>query len=82
MDIRCPVCGEPWDHDELHYVEGMSYQTAWKTFRKRGCEVFGCEHSEVHSNAAMAARMLYDLMPDDPDGCAAMLDELEYFGEI
>jgi hypothetical protein len=25
MDIYCPVCGEPWDHDSLHDVAGERY---------------------------------------------------------
>lgn len=25
MDILCPVCGEPWDHDELHEEAARRY---------------------------------------------------------
>jgi hypothetical protein len=92
MDILCPLCREPWDHDCLHdpfepgterarkyrseiYSKALQkaledvqrerqyrpmtdseqlrmvndranyYANAW-TFRKFGCEVFGCTHDE------------------------------------
>ena len=84
-DIFCPICREPWDHDELHespnfgterarkywktvynkaldkaledmhkegidngkFVDGRAryYANGW-TFRKYGCELFGCTHDE------------------------------------
>jgi hypothetical protein len=25
MDLRCPQCGEPWDHDTLHDEAGARY---------------------------------------------------------
>jgi len=28
MDIHCRYCGEPWDHDELHEIEGHTYKQA------------------------------------------------------
>ena len=30
MDIRCPICGEPWDMDEIHYeVEHQNPGKPW-----------------------------------------------------
>ena len=40
MDIYCPLCGEPWDMDELHEVEDTDFDTARKRFRRDGCVVF------------------------------------------
>lgn len=40
MDIHCRHCGEPWDHDELHNMEGdVPYKEAAKLFSKYGCTV-------------------------------------------
>ena len=36
MDIHCRHCGEPWDHDELHDVEGASYKEAVQLFIVHG----------------------------------------------
>ena len=41
MDIHCRHCGEPWDHDELHEMEDVSYKDAVKLFLKHGCGAFG-----------------------------------------
>lgn len=83
MDIRCPKCGEPWDHDELHeeaQSRGTDYTTVMREFQSVGCEAFGCSHGHVDDDAAMLASMTYDLMGDDMDGAASMFDDAEYFG--
>lgn len=49
MDIHCKHCGEPWDHDELHYVEGKTYKQAGKLFAQYGCGAFD-EHPEPCRN--------------------------------
>jgi len=77
MDVFCPICGEPWDTYEFHEVEGMTYAEAWKAFTKKGCEVFGSKHGEaLDQNTKGSLRMLYDVMGDDVDGIAAILDDL------
>ena len=40
MDIHCRYCGEPWDHDELHEIEGHTYKQAAVAFRSYGCGAF------------------------------------------
>ena len=40
MDIHCRHCGEPWDHDELHDMEGHTYRQAAVAFRSYGCGAF------------------------------------------
>jgi hypothetical protein len=40
MDIHCRHCGEPWDHDELHEIEGHTYKQAAGAFKKYGCGAF------------------------------------------
>jgi hypothetical protein len=73
MDIRCAKCGEPWDMDELHYVEDMSFDQARQGFYKQGCEVFGTTHSQNKADPALS--MLQDLLGDDIDGLAALTED-------
>ena len=88
MDIYCPKCGEPWDNDELHEVvserhangdTNATYNAVAREFRGKGCEVFGCSHGE-YSEAAQFAAVAYDLLGDDMDGAASMMDDAYYFG--
>lgn len=89
MEIRCVRCGEPWDMDELHEMEGPSgealpYKAARARFDTMGCEAFGTSHGEMNwdrgkANVVAAAQ---ELMGDDTDGLASMLDDAEYLGLI
>ena len=54
MDIRCPFCGEPWEHDSLHDMPEGPYKTPYDrqanrnpgyerasaAFRRYGCGFF------------------------------------------
>ncbi len=73
MDVKCPICGEPWDTDELHDVAAKTYKQAYAEFRKIGCEVFGGKHSGNKANLAVGALM--DVLGDDVDGMAATLED-------
>jgi len=92
MDIICPKCGEPWDHDSLHEevaereLEGetATYHGVLREFQASGCGVafraFGGTMGEPCTAAerpysAHAAEALYDLLGDDIDGAAAMLED-------
>lgn len=80
MDIRCPKCGEPWDHDELHEqasLDGRSYDDVAAEFRARGCAAFDGARCTVPADSEMAeaAQTLYDLLGDDMDGAASMLED-------
>ena len=82
MDIHCPKCGEPWDHDELHDApDGMDYKTASREFRKRGCEALGGVCSETTRNPGYAdmAQTVYALMGEDMDGAASMMEEYRFW---
>ena len=94
MDIRCTTCGEPWDHDSLHEIaedrapyEGQDYEKAWawavQQFHSLGCEALGCSHNAVANvRAASIADVLFDVMGDDTDGIAAMLEDAEWMGAL
>lgn len=114
MDVACPVCGEPWEHDSLHEVAQMrygipyylndsdevwlkharkrnpswnsdDYQAVFRTvsaeFRTKGCNAlvlaFGKQSHcvPVHNLRTAAAGALYELLGDDMDGAAAMLED-------
>jgi hypothetical protein len=90
MDIYCPTCAEPFDHDELHSVaeeSGSTYAIVSADFRKRGCKAFEaaygpqthCVPAENKGQANMIAEV-YGLLGDDMDGAASMLDDARYMG--
>ncbi|MPZ50845.1 MAG: hypothetical protein GEU75_16360 [Dehalococcoidia bacterium] len=77
MDIYCPVCGEPWDHNELHDVEGVRFEEARRRFASEGCRVFGSTHnSTVDTDKATKSALLHELLGDDIDGIAALMEDL------
>jgi hypothetical protein len=85
MDILCPKCGEPVDHDELHEraKETMRhYDDVAREFREIGCAALGFKHAvpgqrPIEAEArATAARGVYDALGDDMDGAAALFEDL------
>lgn len=83
MDIKCPKCGEPWAIDELHdvYDDGdrkVSFKTAYTRFRKIGCAVFQTSHNKTPGlDTAAKAQVVMDILGDDVDGAASMLEDLD-----
>lgn len=81
MDLPCKRCGEPWDNDEFHYVaeeNGSDYATVAADFRKLGCEaVTGRQCEAQDSRTTLAASAMYELLGDDMDGAAAMIEDFE-----
>lgn len=88
MDLPCPKCGEPWDNDEFHALAdefGETYRDLTRRFQVVGCSALrnNCstygdgELSEGQKDRAMIASAMYDLLGDDLDGAAAMLDDYE-----
>lgn len=87
MDIYCPVrkCGEPIDMDYLHDVaeeQDRTYSEVRSDFQTRGCEALGMTHSEHDDDATMlraeVMSAMYDLLGDDLDGAAAMMEDFGY----
>lgn len=79
MDIYCPVCGSPWDADELHEQgdwigESLTYQQACARFRFSGCAAFGAKHEPINERLAQASAALCDILGDDMDALASAMD--------
>lgn len=96
MDLICPVCGEPWDNDSLHEEVterrnagkfDITYSNVAVDFRQRGCAAletaFGpqdCKRGD--SFRAEVSSAMFDLLGDDMDGAAAMMEDFEMFGML
>lgn len=78
MDIYCTKCGEPWDIDCLHDPAEYDLTLRGRTIIECG----GCLGVDIKSRpaVALAAEALGDLMPDDPDGVAAMIEDADAWG--
>jgi hypothetical protein len=81
MDIKCPICREPWDNDTIHDYAGetgSTYAEVSKLFRTKGCGVafddwgITCEKSQ----GSEILSELADLLGDDLDGYASMVEDL------
>jgi hypothetical protein len=65
---------------------GVIYKAVREKFQRVGCEALGMKHSEPRSDTDRtfglrpqeAAAALYELLGDDMDGAAAMLDDMGY----
>jgi len=94
VDVYCLKCAEPWDtycfHDEAAAREaeglaGATYAEVSADFRRRGCVALDIGHGATEcvandSLTAQAAGICYDLMGDDMDGCASMMEDFEFAG--
>ena len=87
VDIYCRTCGTPWDTYEVQTCLAEELETtpaqALQLFQRKGCEAFPgakCAEDAEPSLRGEATAVLLDLMPDDADGVAAMLEDAEYMG--
>ncbi len=76
MDLVCTTCGEPWDMDYVLHDEPGS-------FKRQGAAITHCPVCKENGPAPkelrtklLAAREVGDLLGDDVDGYAAMLEDL------
>lgn len=85
MDIYCPLCAEPVEIDYLHDVadeRDMTFAEVRDEFQSEGCVALlsKCNPSTFGSDRGRIAAALYDILGDDIDGAAAMLDALDTTG--
>jgi len=94
MDIKCPICCEPWEIDTVHeYVREMgemfprethSFGSVYQTFIARGCgQAFNgwkvrCE--PVTSGPGLSFYALGELFGDDVDGYASFCEDFDSIG--
>lgn len=90
MDTYCKHCGEPWDTDSFHN-SSKQYQRIYTLFRKFGCPIAEqalddvhptdmklskCEHKPILEPEILdAIDATQDLLGDDVDGAASLLDD-------
>lgn len=86
MDLLCPRCSEPWDLEELHHVyrgdDHIPFDDARQMFYKIGCAAMDGDTvpscNERVTLTTEATSVIYELLGDDVDGAAALLDDFEY----
>ena len=76
MYIFCPRCGEPWDIASLN--GDMSEEEAKDLGRGKGCPCcFGRDVTDRPIRAE-ASEVLLDILGNDLDGAAAMLEDFGF----
>ena len=87
MDINCPRCAEPVEIDYLHDIadhDGTTFREVLHGFQADGCEaihaVCNPRVSDRDRARAAGAAMLYEILGDDIDGAAAMLEDFALMG--
>ena len=78
MDLRCIKCGEPWEMDYLHEVakeQGSTFARVADRFAVKGCEALGGTHNDFDYENGPAVAAIYDLLGDDIDGAAALIED-------
>lgn len=86
MDIYCK-CREPWDMHELHEAVAADYYptftAARKAFARYGCPAMDGKATACPRGTGNDTDLIsevYDLMGDDIDGAAAMLEDARMMG--
>lgn len=76
MDIYCTHCGEPWNVDDV-VGDGVTLEE----FTARGCAALGAVCAPRWNRArASASATLLELLGDDVDGVAALLEDFTAAG--
>jgi len=87
MDINCPRCAEPVEIEYLHDVaddDGTTFTAVLHAFQADGCSAIHarCNPRVTDRDRARAAgaALMYELLGDDIDGAAAMLEDFDAMG--
>lgn len=89
MDLYCVKCGEPWEllyiTDEAEYLGYENPRAAHRAFAEKGCAAIGGKCNERGSSHEVrgldvrdAQSALYDILGDDVDGAAAMMEDFGF----
>ena len=78
MDLYCQRCGEPYDLDHINFDMTTEERINFKDGKCCPC----CVNKPVAERPARAEAMevVRDLLGDDEDGMAAMMEDFEAFG--
>ena len=74
-DLHCTKCGEPWDMDCIS--EPDEYGLTVKGSRIIACSAckWHAERGNLMAGTAAAASAMHDLLGDDIDGVASMMED-------
>lgn len=91
MDVHCKFCGEPVDMNEFHNGTN-SFQKIYNLFKEYGCPIADqaidgkgafemklktCQHAPIVDDVTLdAIDAIQDLLGDDADGAASILQDL------
>ncbi len=85
-DVYCSKCNEPVDVFEFHDVaeeQNKTYSEVSAAFRNSGCSALGWSCSNnISADRGMKLDALYDLLGDDIDGAASLIEDFEYLNMI
>lgn len=86
QDVHCPKCGDPCEIDYFHDVaddNGTTFRKVQQDFALRGCVAIDMAcNPKGDTFKGMVSSAMFDLMGDDVDGVAAMMDDFEYMGML
>ena len=78
MDLNCQICGEPYEH--YHVMHDMDKEEQKQFLNGEGCDACnGIVPDGGRPDTAQASSILMDLMGDDLDGVAAMMEDFNGF---
>lgn len=80
MDVYCQHCGEPCDVYHLMHDMEPEFREMFKA--GTGCDCCEGKGEKDNSLRSEAMGMMMDLMGDDIDGVASMMDDFEWAGML
>ena len=82
-DIICPMCGEPWDIDEVHCQaeeDGTTFKVVFAAFQSDGCSALGGRCPEDTTAEQRARGMIFAALLDLGDLDGAISDFADFEG--
>ena len=81
QDLICARCGEPWALDHVVHDDPEAFEREGSLItRCPPCPIDASSVSPAMLQRAQLAGVTADLLGDDLDGAAAMLDDAEFLG--
>lgn len=80
MDVYCRHCGEPCDVYHLEHDMEPEFRKMFK--EGKGCDSCEGKGPKLNNKLTLAMEVTSDLLGDDFDGIASMMDDFEYVGML